>query len=409
MTQYIEPIDINITNLQDEMDFVPIYCPEFTIKSKPDSHTMRVYRGFYDRDNEYTVNISRPECPDGIPVTDIDDMYVNDMCLYSSHNKLTLGKKNMFDQFVFDIEEMCVSKSIAFDKLANTIKTSYKVPIIGFMSNDKAEKRMYPSAHWSRSTIDDSVKFIKIRGKLYEVNKYYRQVGLDYVELQVPSNYFQTWSTTMNLCDENEHIYPPHKKHVSDANMTYSFHHEIVISSLNLQPEFMKFYRVHGDTRHTRDERKNTKLMRKQRYSINVLDNDPGYIGKFELWFRSEITNGQWIKHGIFNGNVGITDSTKIHFDEIQVKEIRIIPLTVHKSFEHVRVNFIGKIPIMKVESDDIFVTYVVSTPRDGKYMKYSSKVPDKYYHVSDMKYWARNDKKKHKARRELNEYIDMF
>ncbi len=94
------------------------------------------------------------------------------------------------------------------------------------------------------------------------------------------------------------------------------------------------------------------------------------------------------MKHSIYNGNVSILDSVKISFDEIQVKEVRIIPISFHKSFEGVQISFVGK-GQAKPASDEVFVTYEVCTPRDGKYMTYSSKVSEKNYAIeNEAKIW---------------------
>jgi hypothetical protein len=59
------------------------------------------------------------------------------------------------------------------------------------------------------------------------------------------------------------------------------------------------------------------------------------------------------------------------------VKEVRIVPISFHKSFEKVQIKFVGNNTV-QVTAVDVFVIYELSTPRDGKYLTYSSKVLEK-------------------------------
>jgi hypothetical protein len=350
-------------------DFADLYCPDVVLQRKAPTHTMRQRN--YVTEKEFCVIPKRPSCEDGIPLTEMDEYFTdtNVFRSYLTSRPIPLGKKDLYDDFVFYIEELCSSKTVTYDKRSNMIKTAYKVPIIGFLKKETVQ-HSYNSPEY-QSQNDD--KFIMIHGKLYSLDKYYREVGLEYTEVTIPEGYF----SDVRL-DTGEHSYIAQKTSCSKDTITFSFHHDVMISSLLIKPEKMTFKNVRGDNTHSRYDRRNTSLMRKQKYCIKVLENEPGFISKFELHYRSELTNGQWVKHGIYNGNVSIADSTKISFDEIQVKEIRIVPISVHKSFDRVHIKFIGKVDV-KPKSEEIFVTYEVLTPRDGQYLKYSSKVVDKY------------------------------
>jgi hypothetical protein len=108
---------------------------------------------------------------------------------------------------------------------------------------------------------------------------------------------------------------------------------------------------------------------------IRVLVNDPNYIQKFELYYRSSNTDGQWVKHGIFDGNTSIYDSTKIKFDEIVAKEIRIIPIVHTGSFEKVSVTSLMHIKKRCDEPEDDSITYTIYLPHDKFRHTYSREI----------------------------------
>jgi hypothetical protein len=333
------------------------------------------------------------------------DEYLNDRAFHHSDyqpTEITLQKKDLYERFIFDIEECCVEKTTTYDKQHNMNKTKYKVPAIGLLVDHETEQTFSHSNSLAKK--EEVQKFIMVHGKMYPIYKYFRECGLDYGEIELPENYF----SNLSFCDVDETTYTANKVNISKDNLTYSFHHDMKISSLVLRPELMKFKKVTADNSASRYDRRNPLLLLKQKYYINVLENDPGFLGKFEMFYRSDSTNGQWVKHGIYNGNVSISDFTKISFDEIVAKEIRIVPLSFHKSFEHIRLNFIGKCSI-KPKSEEIFVTYEVSIPRDGKYMNSSSKISDSNAKYKAYRDWKKDmmEIKKRDARRELHEKIN--
>jgi hypothetical protein len=399
MTEFITTFDnIDIANVED------YYNPDFTLQRRPNSHTMRKPTHHYSQ-YEHVVDITRPECPEGIYVTDMDECLSDKIFRYNYSNsskQVVLHKKDLYERFVFEIEEKCVEKTISYDKLTCMNKTKYKVPAIGVLVGF-TENSPYKVNQKAADLNEMIQKFIMIRGKMYPVGKYFRENGLEYSELDLPVNYFSTQS----LCEDGETRYCPTKTDISKEVLTYSFHHDMKISSIILQPGLMKFKRVSSDNRISRYDRMNPLLLRKKNHHINVLENDPGFISKFEMFYRSDLTNGQWVKHGIFNGNVTVTDFTKISFDEIVAKEIRIIPLCFHKSCENIRVTFIGKCKVQP-KSDEIFVTYEVSVPRDGKYMKYSTKVCDSNVNTAEARDWKKYmmQHKKREERHQMRERI---
>ena len=374
-----------------------IYAPDITFERRSNSHTMRKIAMHTVR--EYSVKITRPQytgSENGVYVTEMDE-YLGSKAFHHGYNNLpatiALHKNELYEQFIFDIEENCVEKSMTYDKFSNMNKTKYKVPVIGVLVGITHP----PSYASQRVTFDDEKeelqKFIMIRGKIYPIWKYFRENGLEYSEIHLPENYFSKKS----LCEDGETSYCPQKTSFSKDMMTYSFHHDMKISSIILRPELMKFKQVSSDNRMSRYDRANPAILRKKKYHINVLENEPGFLSKFELHYRSEQTNGQWVKHGIYNGNVSSIDFSKISFDEITAKEIRIIPLSFHKSYEHIRMTFIGKCN-MRPKSEELFVTYEVSIPRDGKYMKYSSTNCDSNVTTAgnrDWKQWKMHNKKR--------------
>jgi hypothetical protein len=383
-------MDSHITfDYSSDSDTQNAYCPDTILQRKAPTHTLRRKGSrVVNPLHEFVVNVIRPTCEDGVPVTEMDE-YFSDKDMFKERcigfkSNIPLGKKDMYDKFIFYVEELYSSKTVTYDKQSNMIQTFYKVPIIGFLES-KPKYHYNQSLHHNVREDVREEKFISIGHKLYSLDKYYREIGSEYGELNVPKDYFET--VKLNC---GEHYYPPHKTSYGKETITFSFHHDIAISSLIIKPEKMSFKRVHGDNTHSRYERLNTSLLRKQKYHIKVLENEPGFISKFELQYRSELTNGQWVKSGVYNGNVGIADCVQISFDEIQVKEIRIIPITFHKSFEKIQISFIGKGQV-KPTSDEVFVTYEICTPRDGKYITYSSKVIEKNYgHHSEMNEWKK-------------------
>ena len=394
---FSDSYDVQNTHTQDAQDvYCPdVYCPDVVLQRKAPKHTLRQRHYVVRNETDYFVKTFRPYCADGVPVTEVDQYFTDNSIYlppyYQSSQSNTVPLKDKYDQFVFVIEDLCSSKTVTFDKKSNMIKTAYKVPIMGHMKNESTHPNYYYNPSTSSVSKVDK-KFIMIRGKMYSLDKYYRENGLEYAELHIPENYFSD-----KVVDDDEHVYVPHKTSCAKDSITFSFHHDVKISTLMLKPEKMSFKLVRGDNSHSRYDRKNTSLMRKQKYSIKVLENEPGFVSKFELHYRSELTGGIWVKHGVYNGNVGITDVAKISFDEIQVKEIRLIPLTFHKSFEKILASFIGKTDL-KPLSDEIFVTYELCTPRDGQYLKYSSKLPDKFnYTDKDFKYFKHESKEREK------------
>jgi hypothetical protein len=108
---------------------------------------------------------------------------------------------------------------------------------------------------------------------------------------------------------------------------------------------------------------------------IRVLENEPNFIQKFELFYRSSNTDGQWVKYGVFDGNSSIFDSTKIKFDEIIAKEIRIIPLAHTGSFEKVKVTVLTYLEKFVNKSEDDTVVYTIHLPHNKFRHDYSQEM----------------------------------
>lgn len=393
MTQFITIDNFSIPEVYSENND-NIYNPDYTVKRRSNSHTMR--KNVSEYSHEYNLNIVRPKCTNGAYVTAVDE-YLDYYDIRSNHPyrvNFALHKNELYDRFIFEIEEKCVEKTISYDKHNNMNKTKYKVPAVGMIVDLNNNHTNTSHETMIDGAKNDLHKYLMIRGKTYAIGKYFQEFGLDFHEIHLPENYFSTGS----ICEDGETSYCPTKTNFSKDVLTYSFHHDMKISSIVVQPELMKFKKVTGDNRiNSKYDRMNPRILRKKNHHINVLENDPGFISKFEMFYRSDLTNGLWVKHGIFNGNVSISDFTKISFDEIMAKEIRIVPLSFHKSYEHIRISFIGKCD-MTSKSDEIFVTYEISVPRDGKYIKYSSKVCDSNIYTHATRDWKKimiRDKKR--------------
>jgi hypothetical protein len=110
-----------------------IYNPDFTLQRRPNSHTMR--KNARDYSHEYDLKIDRPMCANGSYVTAVDEYlnYYDIRSKYPYRVHFALHKNELYDRFIFEIEEKCAEKTISYDKYINMNKTKYKVPAIGMI------------------------------------------------------------------------------------------------------------------------------------------------------------------------------------------------------------------------------------------------------------------------------------
>ena len=177
----------------------------------------------------------------------------------------------------------------------------------------------------------------------------YKRSGTDFVPVVIHKKFDEPILNAHNQFVRN-------RRSVGTTALTISFIKDTSLTGFVLEPEPMKFEYVYEDVDARRSQRRN-------RGFIKCLVNDPGFITKFEVFYRSTLTDGQWIKYNIFDGNDNNHTPTKIVFDEeIVAKEIRIIPLTYVNSFEKIGVTpFTTIIPEEKNDMADT-VTYYIET-----------------------------------------------
>lgn len=354
-----------------DFDETNIYCPDFSVTKMPDSHTK--IRGDNYRFRlivDYNMAILRPSYieADLIPITEIDDLLsANDIRL--GNYTMSLGKNYRFTTIIAALKKFSVRETETYDKIINMKTYIYTVPVIGFIKTALPSPKSTiivsnPIPDSSRSYRE---RIIIINGDRYSAHKTYKRIGLRFVPLNMPANYNSNITTP--IVNDGESVFRVSKQDITKDSIKMTFLSEIAISTLSIHPEMMHTEFIHSDIIHCNG------ICQKSKHCILVQKNDPGFLTKFELHYRSSLTKGQWLKHGTFNASSSMFDIARIKFDEITVKEIRIIPITFHKSFDKIEIFPIGlaisKAPI----SSDMFVTYSVSMPREGHYIRPFDKI----------------------------------
>jgi hypothetical protein len=353
-------IDINITKS---------FCPQ--------GHT---FRHRYNRSynvNRNTLQCTRPLLRDGlIPITDVDSLLsyreINTIkASYPIFRAFTLEKRELFNNLIEACEEFTTEKNVTYDRKSGLDKYEYVVPIVDHLNlskipcqeniyepqpcpkknvteikkqnqSKKNKKRCWKYYEMKKQAKDD-IHYVTINGNRYNSNYIYKRTATGFDPIVMHPNKEIEF-------DDDEGVMRS-KTSTSKTSITITFPKDSEVNGIILNPEPMKFEYVY-DTR-VRSKRLNPP-------HIRVLANDPNYIQKFELYYRSSNTDGQWIKYGIFDGNSSIFDSTKIKFDEIVAKELRLIPITYTGSFEKVTVSSLTHMEKRYDEADDDSVTYNV-------------------------------------------------
>jgi hypothetical protein len=336
-----------------------IYCPDFSSVRLTGKNAYRtVRRNMYSEyDFNPVVRIERPHDADGlIPITPIDVLI--DFVDISNVDRV-LNKRNLFNDVVTMIDEFATSIRRKYNRYVNHDIMIATVPITSFVRSQSIPKSTIESSYHRSVGVDDDdtqrERFISIGGQRYSCSKYYDK---HLRQMNIPSE-----AHSMVCTDEGKQIYRVSCVQCNKQYFTFTFDKEKTISSIILRPENMLFCLIHTDTIRCNGNCK------KSKHTINVLKNDPGYITRFELQYRSEDTFNKWMTVGIFSGNQSMYDITHINFDEINVKQFRIIPISHVNSFDKVRIYPVGKM-IIKPITYDKNVTYTLLMPRDGKYMK---------------------------------------
>jgi hypothetical protein len=368
-----------------DCDLTGLYCPDFTLTRRHDTHTTRKTFG-YNMYEEPVLEISRPACDwNMIPITEIDDLLSIDSITKSDKKDISLGKRKLFTDVKECLDMFATEMHRTYNHCTNMETLTYTVPVIGFFktSDDLSNINNSFGCHSeyfkkiviSKQTTEQSdnaprERFIIIHNDKYSIFKTYKRHGTRFVALNIPSNYDFNLS---HYLAENEQTYRIAKTSVR-TDITITLPAETELSGLSIHPEKMQFEMVHSTNIRCHNN------CVKSKHCISCLKNDPGFIINFKLMMRSSNTYGQWISLGTFSGNCSMFDSTRITFDKMLIKELRIVPLNYHNSFDKIRLFPIGPTINMTTESNDMFVSYSLHIPRDGNYVRPGDHLSEKNY-----------------------------
>lgn len=344
-------------------------------------HTFRHRYNRYTNYKRGMLECSRPLMNNElIPITEVDsllsvrDIYTLLKPKYFFRGvSFTLEKHELFNDFIEACEEFATEKKVTYDVKTGLDKYEYEVPVVDFLNpykiphgkdiydpipcpkkgivkpkqqqSKKNKKRSWKYYEMKKQAKAES-HYVVIDGNRYNSDFIYKRSANGFIPITIHPDQKIEY-------DDGESILRS-KTSTSKTSVTITFPKDSKINSIILKPEPMKFEYIY-DTR-VRGGRRNAS-------HIRVLENDPNYIQKFELYYRSSNTDGQWIKYGIFDGNTSIFDSTKIKFDEIVAKEIRLIPLVHTGSFEKVTVTTLTHIEKRYDEAEDDMVIYTIYLP----------------------------------------------
>ena len=406
-------------------DMCDVVCDDVFVKP-----TNKTLRKIYNHDRYADPEMYCKREPNGtfIPTTDADrTLKVRDVCRFHSASysirwgscygePISLRHRDMFDTVIDDLEKHCISKKVTFNMRSGTDITEYVLPVTGYIDSSvlyqdeiynpvacpkkqivkqktqQTRRRKVRSYRYYEELKANEKKthYIRINGNLYSVDNIYKRTGTDFVPVIIHKASDEPILAMNEMSVRNRHS-------VGTA-ITVNFTKNTKLSGFVLEPEPMKFEYVYEDVDTRRSQHRG-------RSFIKCLTNDPGFITKFELSYRSTKTNGMWVKYNIFDGNVCNHKSTKIVFDEeIVAKEIRIIPLSYHNSFEKVNVNpFTTIIPEEKKDENDTVSYYIVSTTRPYELYTYQ---PDVLCWGSS--YWRPHNYKKGDMKIRQREFREM-
>ncbi len=379
-------IDDIIDDMNDNSYDDGLYVPDFTLTRRPVKHTTTRCTGYaYEQP---VLTIKRPDATiQHIPITEIDKLLGFSHISYRD-NDVSLGKRNMFHTIQDALDIHATSMKKIFNVSTNMDIREFTVPIIGYLDNRSSTSDIIGTdceyfkanrRYNKRGSVDDThdgshdiprERSIIIDGNTYSIRKVYKRFGGRFIALNIPSDYNRNFAHHLG---ENEQTFRVSKITPSKTSIIITLPKETELSALSVHPEDMQFEMIHSTTIRCHNN------CTKKKHCISCLKNDPGYLITFKLLIRSSITDGYWISLGTFAGNNSIYDSTRISFDTMVVKEIKIVPVNYHKSFDKVGLTPIGPSISSAPTSVETFVTYILKTPRDGKYFHEFDKVIDKY------------------------------
>ena len=405
-----------------------IVCDDIFVK--PSGKTLRkIYNFNYVADPEMYCN--RDVNGTFVPTTDADRLLkLRDVCLntfaqpYKNQwsdgfygKSISLRNHGLFNTVFDELEKHCISKKETTNMRAGTDITEYVLPVSGYVDSatlyqediynpnacpkkqcvkhktpQQPRRRKFRSWKYyeAQKTKADNSRYIRVNGNMYSVDNVYKRSGTDFVPVVIHKK-----------SDEpilNEHTQFVRNRRSVGTAITVTFIKDTSITGFVLEPEPMKFEYVYEDVDGRRSQRRG-------RGFIKCLVNDPGFITKFELSYRSTLTDGLWIKYNIFDGNDNNHTPTKIVFDEaIVAKEIRIIPLTYVNSFEKVIVTPFTTIISEEKNDENETVTYYIETT--NRPSSVYTCAPDVLCRGSS--YWRRHDNKKGDNKIKQREFREM-
>ena len=349
-----------------------IYNPDTIITKMPTKHsTKKITKEGYEQ--EIILKIYREKINDKmIAFTEIDNFLHRTAIKYGEH-KMTLSKHQTFDTIITALNAQTTKEPIIkqyWDKLQNVIEYEYTIPASNYLtiadadtedisqvsSNQITNKRNNASSNTPKE------RFISLLGNRYS-NKYtYKKLGNKFVPIHIPDNRIRG---PYELLTRGETLFSPMKYKIAKEMITITYNTEIDICGLTIQPEKHKYTYLHTDTIYCGDT-----CDKINKHYIHILENDPGYIIKFNLYYRSTNTDGLWQKLGVFAGSNSSFDIVRVNFDEIRVKELRIEPINFYNSYKNAFIYSICKMETTYSKAEDVFVKYSILIPRDGKYVK---------------------------------------
>lgn len=345
----------------DSVSDSELYVPDFSLVSRKNGHTQRrtfPYREVTDSKLEIYRYTDEFEM---IPVTDVDDLF-SEFEISNGTTELTLSKANKFNDVRDALEMYSTSATKTFDSKSNMDKTVYDVPVVGFVKGYISQKTQIKKD--DSPEIHRKERFIIIDDHKYSCDKTYKPHAGMYIPLVFPS--------VESVCIPEDSQYFRLSKNSFDKDIfTCTLPIPFKMSGFSLRPEIFKYEKIHSTAFHCDQKCK------KDKHCINVLANNPGFVKRFELSFRSPETGGKWIELGKFDGSNSIFSHDIITFDETLVKEFRINVIEHEGNIEKIRIEPFGKMISSNAVDESSSVTYTLYSPRDGHYVRKFDKRSD--------------------------------
>jgi len=338
-----------------------LYAPDFSLVSRKNGHTKR--RTFPYRDvTDSKLEIERFTDENGlVPVTDVDELF-SEFEISTGTTELTLSKSNKFNDVKDALEMYSTSVTKTFDSKSNMQKHIYSVPVVGYIKGHVGQKALTNKGNTAE--IHKKERFIIIDDHKYSCDKTYKPHAGMYIPLVFPS------IEEVSIPEDSQY-FRIDKISFETNTFTFTLPTPIKMTGFGLRPEIFKYEKIHSTAFHC-DQK-----CQKDKHCINVLSNNPGFIKRFELSFRSPETNGKWVELGKFNGSKSIFSHDLITFDETLIKEFRVNVIEHEGNIEKIRVEPFGKMIYSNTIEETSSVTYTLYTPRDGHYVRRFEKRSD--------------------------------